>query len=107
MGFPEHKSKLFKNTVGRIAFSIFSSKGKMTHNLSEVIPGAEPFSAKEDVMFALDRFKKSLVGFKKHQGDLTPHFAYGNLSKAEYEIAHVMHFYNHLQEIELKNQSAT
>ena len=38
--FPEHKSSLFKNTVGKLAFSIFASYGKMSHGLNEAIPSA-------------------------------------------------------------------
>lgn len=32
---------------------------------------------------------------------LAPHFAYGPLTKQQYEMAHVMHFNNHLKEIDL------
>jgi len=97
--FPEHKSSLFKNTVGRLAFSAFSSKGKMTHSLSEPIPSAPKLTQRIDYIVALDRLKKAFIDFKSHQGKLAPHFAYGKLSKEDYEKAHVMHLYNHLQEI--------
>ena len=40
VGYPEHKSEFFKSTVGSWAFSLFSSRKAMTHNLSEPIPGA-------------------------------------------------------------------
>ena len=99
-GFPQHKPELFKNTVGQLAFSLFSSKGKMTHSLSEAIPGAKAFSSVEETEVALARFKKSMIAFKAFEGNLAPHFAYGDLSKEEYEIAHAMHFYNHLQEVQ-------
>ena len=100
-GFPEHKSKLFKNTVGQLAFSIFSSKGKMTHDLSEPIPGAPAIASEKDIKVALARLEKSLLVFKQYEGELSAHFAYGDLSKEEYEKAHVMHLYNHLQEVNL------
>lgn len=99
-GFPEHKSKLFKSTLGRLAISLFSSQGKMTHGLSEPIPGAPPFAAQQDTHVALNRLKQSLIAFKQYTGDLEPHFVYGELSKRDYEVAHVMHLHNHLQEIE-------
>lgn len=103
-GFPEHKSDIFKNTVGQLAFSAFSSKGKMTHGLSEPIPGAPSFASergitKGGISDGLEHLKKSLAEFKQYDGNLAPHFAYGELSKKEYEIAHVIHLYNHLQEI--------
>ena len=50
-------------------------------------------------IIALNRLKKSLIDFDSYQGKLAPHFAYGELTKDEYEAAHVMHLYNHLQEI--------
>lgn len=103
LGYPEHKSDIFKNTVGKTAFSLFSSKRKMTHALDEAIPGAPKFSNEENVTYAFERFKKSLIDFKQYDGVLAPHFAYGQLTKQQYEMAHVMHFNNHLQEIELTN----
>ena len=104
-GFPEHKSDIFKNTVGKTAFSLFSLKRKMTHALNEAIPGAPKFSDEENIIDAFERFKKSLIDFKEYDGVLAPHFAYGQLTKLQYEAAHVMHFNNHLQEIELTNVS--
>ena len=97
--FPEHKSSFFKSTVGKLAFSIFSSKGKMTHGLNEPIPSAPTLTKSLDSIIALNRLKKSLTEFDSYQGTLAPHFAYGELTKDEYEKAHLMHLYNHLQEI--------
>ncbi|GAA5315138.1 MAG: hypothetical protein AseanaTS_03420 [Candidatus Pelagadaptatus aseana] len=98
-GYPLHKSDLFKNSLGKLAFSAFAKKGEMTHGLSEAIPGAPVLSQDTDVMAAYQRFRQSMVRFKQYEGELAPHFAYGPLTKAEYEKAHAMHFYNHLQEI--------
>jgi hypothetical protein len=97
--FPKHKSTMFKQTLGKLAFSVFSSKKKMTHALNEPIPGAPILKKNVDVLTALNRLKKSLTDFDNYQGTLAPHFAYGELTKDEYEAAHVMHLYNHLQEI--------
>lgn len=77
----------------------------MTHPLDEVIPGSTEFSDEENITDAFDRFKKSLIAFKQFDGVLAEHFAYGQLSKREYEAAHVMHFNNHLQEIALTKPS--
>lgn len=98
--FPEHKSDFFKNTVGTLAFSIFESKGKMIHGLSEPIPGSPQLKSSLDTSAALNHLKKSLIDFENYNGKLAPHFAYGELTKNEYEIAHVMHLYNHLEEIQ-------
>lgn len=100
-GFPEHKSEFFKNTAGRLAFSVFASKGKMKHGLNEDIPGASAIASDQDTLIALERLKKAFLAFQQYTGELAPHFAYGALSKSDYEIAHVMHFYNHLEEFTL------
>jgi len=105
LGYPQHKSDLFKNTVGQTAFSLFLAKGKMTHPLDEAIPGAPLLAKDANTLHAYERFKKSLMDFKAYTGTLAPHFAYGPLSKAEYEAAHVMHFNNHLLEITLNNRA--
>jgi hypothetical protein len=106
-GFPEHKSNLFKSTVGQLAFSAFSSKGQMTHDLSEPIPGAPVLALEKEISIALARLEKSLLVFKQYEGNLAPHFAYGELSKKEYEKAHVMHLYNHLQEMNISQSNTT
>ncbi|NQZ28279.1 MAG: DUF1569 domain-containing protein [Colwellia sp.] len=98
--FPQHKSNFFKNTIGTLAFSIFEYKGKMIHGLSEPIPGSALIKSSSDTNAALDHLKKSLIEFENYKGELAPHFAYGELTKSEYEIAHVMHLYNHLEEIQ-------
>jgi hypothetical protein len=105
VGYPQHKSDLFKNTVGQTAFSLFLAKGKMTHPLDEAIPGAPLLAQDANTLLAYERFKKSLLDFKAYTGTLEPHFAYGPLSRAEYEAAHVMHFNNHLQEIILNKRT--
>ena len=97
--FPEHKSDFFKSTAGKLAFMAFSSKGKMTHGLSEAIPSAPALAKNSDTIMAINRLKTSLIEFDRYQGALAPHFAYGELTKGEYEKAHLMHLYNHLQEI--------
>jgi hypothetical protein len=97
-GYPKHNTALFKNSIGKIAFSAFSAKRKMRHNLAEEIPGAESIANSSDVASALNQLKKSLISFDAFSGELQAHFAYGELTKAEYEKAHAMHFLNHLQE---------
>ena len=102
-GFPKHKSDVFKSTIGKLAFSAFSTKGKMLHALDEAIPGAPLIQALEiDILGkeqAFIRLRRTLVSFQQYQGDLAPHFAYGLLSKTDYEQAHAMHFFNHMDEI--------
>lgn len=95
-GFPQHKSAVFKHTLGALAFAAFATKGAMTHNLTEAIPAAPTLEPNVDAKKALTRCLNSLIDFEQYQGSLAPHFAYGELNKADYELAHVLHFYNHL-----------
>lgn len=106
LGYPEQKSDFFKQTVGRIAFSSFSSKAKMSHNLAEAIPGAPALDNPNNIEHAVERLKQSLLNFAAYQGELKPHFAYGKLTKIQYEQAHVMHLNNHLMDININTELA-
>ena len=97
-GYPEHKSDLFKATVGATAFSAFATKGRMIHNLEEAIPGA-PALLSNDLNQAFQRLINALNDFTQFSQPLKPHFAFGELSHQEYEQAHVMHIYNHLEKL--------
>lgn len=98
-GFPEMKSAFFQNTVGALAFEVFSQRGAMQHGLDEPIPGAPVFKPEGDTQAALIRLRKAFLDFDRFPGELAPHFAYGQLEKNAYAAAHVMHLNNHLEEI--------
>lgn len=95
-GFPEPKPRLFQLTVGAAAFEVFAWRGRMSHDLSAPIPGAPAISEQEDAAKALQQLRASINRFQQWKGPLQPHFAYGALNKAEYELAHAMHLANHL-----------
>jgi hypothetical protein len=97
-GFPQSKSAVFQSTAGALAFAAFKAKGAMTHGLAEVIPGAPALDTNRRAADALKRLDDALAQFSQFQGALKPHFAYGALSKADYEAAHAMHVFNHLVE---------
>jgi Protein of unknown function (DUF1569) len=100
-GYPEQDSIFFQNTVGKLVFSFFSSKGKMTHGLTDPVPGAPPLEIQEDPTSALVRLRTALMDFQDYQGQLKPHFSYGELSKEEFAVAHVIHLNNHLEELKI------
>jgi len=102
--YPDHKPALFKNTVGKLAYAAFSAKGEMIHGLNEHIPGAPLIEESEDTANAYRRFRESMIRFRYYTGPLAQHFAYGKLTKLEYERAHAMHFYNHLLEVDFTSQ---
>lgn len=97
-GFPEMKSALFQNTAGSLAFSVFQANGRMTHGLDEPIPGEIVERSDADAPKALNRLIQALERFHSYEDPLMPHFAYGNLNKTQYSLAHVMHINNHLEE---------
>ncbi len=98
-GFPESKSALFQSLLGKPAFAVFAAKRAMHHGLAEPIPGAYEIADNGNLDAAIDKFLASIAAFKAFDGALKPHFAYGALSKADYALAHAMHFYNHMSEI--------
>ena len=99
VGFPEMKSALFRHTVGSGAFAVFKARGAMSHSLDEPIPGAPALAASDALPAAIERVLKALHDFEAHAGELRPHFAYGELDKADYTRAHLMHLANHWQEV--------
>lgn len=94
-GFPEMKSAAFRHTVGSAAFAVFDSRGTMSHSLDEPIPGAPALDAAATLQPAVQRLLKALQDFENHSGAFAPHFAYGELDKAQYTRAHLMHLANH------------
>jgi Protein of unknown function (DUF1569) len=98
-GFPLPKPAWFRHTVGPAAFAVFSARGRMSHSLSEPIPGAPDIAPGQALEGAVDRLLAALRAFDSHTGPLAPHFAYGDLAKADYARAHLMHLANHWQEM--------
>jgi Protein of unknown function (DUF1569) len=99
-GFPEPKSALFQNTAGAAAFAVFTWRGKMSHSLSEPIPGAPALSKTGSWQPAASRLRTAIVRFNASKAEaLRPHFAYGTLSKSDFAMAHAFHIANHQDEI--------
>jgi len=97
-GFPEMKSATFRSSVGAAVFGVFRAQGWMRHGLTEAIPGVpdvEPLATP----LALARLRQAYLDFAAFKGPLAPHFAYGDLTHADYTIAHVMHLNNHLERL--------
>ena len=90
---------LIRGALGPLVFSRFKAHGRMSHSLVEPIPGAPALSARDSLAEGLARVRKAIADFKAHQGPLRPHFAYGELSRADAELAHAMHLANHLSAV--------
>ena len=98
-GFPQPKSALFQSTAGSAAFAYFKWRGSMSHGLAEPIPGAPALVAGADWKPAAVRLRQAITRFNGHGGPLKPHFAYGQLSKPDFALAHSLHIANHRDEI--------
>lgn len=97
-GFPQPKPALFQATLGSAAFAFFDARGRMSHSLTEPIPGAPALEPPTALDAALARLNKALGDFGRFDGPLQPHFAYGKLSKPQYSRAHLMHLADHWTE---------
>jgi hypothetical protein len=97
-GFPQPKPALFQNTAGSVAFAFFKWRGQMSHGLDEPIPGAAALTMQGDWHAAAERLRAAITRFNAHSGALKPHFAYGNLSKTDFALAHAFHIANHQDE---------
>ncbi|MEH0167803.1 DUF1569 domain-containing protein [Paucibacter sp. JuS9] len=98
-GFPEPKSRFFQVTAGNTAFAFFDARGKMSHSLEDPIPGAPALDANHSVKGSIQRLLDAMNAFAAFKGELKPHFAYGPLTREQYERAHLMHLANHWQQL--------
>lgn len=98
-GFPESKSAVFQATLGSAAFAVFRLRGKMTHGLTDPIPGAPLLPQPEDWKPGVARLRTAVQRFQAYSGPLKPHFAYGALSRSDFALAHALHIANHQDEI--------
>jgi len=101
-GFPQARSLLFQRTIGAAAFGAFSWRGCMTHDLAEQIPGAPSIDATTDTALAMARLLRAVRDFRSGKQALRPHFAYGELTRSEYEHAHAMHLANHFSAFDIQ-----
>lgn len=99
-GYPEHKSALFKHSAGKLALSTFQAAGAMRHPLSEPIPGMAALDPQRATAEALELLIQQIARFlQSPEQALQPHFAYGTLSKTDYQAAHFLHISQHLTEL--------
>jgi hypothetical protein len=105
-GYPVARGELFQRTAGAAAFAFFRWRGRMNHGLDEAIPGAPSLPAGADWRPGARRLRAAIARFEAHQGALQPHFAYGQLSRGDYALAHAMHIANHQDEILLAGPQA-
>lgn len=96
-GYPHLKPPLFRMTAGKLAFTVFKMCGRMSHGLTEPIPGEVIGDVPADE--GLQRLWMALEVFREFDAPLSPHFAYGALGKDQFALAHLLHIENHLDEV--------
>jgi hypothetical protein len=91
------KNALFRALMGNAAFAVFNARGAMSaFGLTEPIPGAPALDANTLALKdSVQRLIDALAAFDAWGGPLKPHFAYGELDKAQYTRAHLMHLADH------------
>jgi hypothetical protein len=102
-GFPKHKNRVFKKTIGKFVKNRFLKKGAMSHNLHAAIPGASTLSSQLSIQDSCSRLLTAIKTFRGFTAPLSEHFAYGPLAKEEYEAMHAMHIANHLKNVDFKS----
>ncbi len=105
-GFPALKGAWFRSTIGSAAFALFNGRGQMSHSLDEPIPGAPALDAAQALKVSVQRLLDAMEAFAQFDGTLRPHFAYGELTKLQYERAHLMHLANHWSQFHAKTATA-
>lgn len=105
-GFPALKGAWFRSSIGSAAFAAFNARGAMSHSLDEPIPGAPALDASQALRDSVNRLLAAMDAFAQFSGTLRPHFAYGELSKPQYERAHLMHLANHWTQFHAKTAVA-
>lgn len=105
-GFPALKGAWFRSSIGSAAFAVFNARGAMSHSLDEPIPGAPALDPAQALKISVNRLLAAMDAFAQFNGTLRPHFAYGELTKPQYERAHLMHLANHWTQFQSKTATA-
>lgn len=105
-GYPALKGAWFRSSVGSAAFAVFNARGTMSHDLAEPIPGAPALDASQTLKTSVQRLLDAMDAFAQFNGTLRPHFAYGELTKPQYERAHLMHLGNHWTQFHARTATA-
>ena len=71
-------------------------QGFMTHDVNAPIPLAPAISPTLPFEEGVAKVRGAMERFRVHVGPLAPHFAFGDISREEYERLHAMHLADHL-----------
>jgi len=93
-GYPELQPAAVQ-AVAKLVFDTYVDQGFMTHDLGAPVPGAPAIPDSGLLAPAFARLRRAIYSFQAFTGELHPHFAYGELTREEWELAHSFHMADH------------
>jgi len=96
-GFPTQRGFLVRKFFGPRMLRKCLQKGELTHDLKAPIPGAPEIPPALATDEGMTRLRAAIASFRAHQGILAPHFAFGEVTRQDYERLHSMHIADHLR----------
>src|SRR5262249_38656059 len=97
-GYPRPRGFLVRRLIGPIVLSRFLRRGSMSHDRADPIPRAPP-PGDRMLPDALAHLRRALAEFQAHEGPVAEHFAFGRVTRAQYEAFHAMHIADHLSAV--------
>ena len=97
-GYPEQYSPLVQS-IGKLMFNNYKAAGFMSHNLTDPVPGAPDIPDTGDLPSAFQRLRNAISDFQNFTSATFPHFAYGDLSYDDWELAHAFHMADHFSSL--------
>lgn len=97
-GYPEMYSPLVQS-ISKILFNNYKNAGFMNHNLTDPVPGAPDIPDTGNLSEAFLRLRNAIFDFQNFTSALFPHFAYGELSYEDWELAHAFHMADHFSSL--------
>src|SRR5690348_1718071 len=68
-GYPEHKPRWFKATIGRLALRKFLMQGYMSHDWKAPIPGAPPVAREGTHADGIAHLRRAMESFRSFSGE--------------------------------------
>lgn len=97
-GYPEQYSS-FVQSISKLMFNNYKKNGYMIHNLTDPVPGAPDIPDEGNLADAFLRLRNSIFDFQNWTSATFPHFAYGDLSYEDWELAHAFHMADHFSSL--------
>ncbi|MBL9037816.1 MAG: DUF1569 domain-containing protein [Archangium sp.] len=96
-GYPKPRAWLVRAVIGPMVLKKFLRQGAMSHDVAAPIPGASELGKTLTVAEGRARLEAAIAAFRAHTGTFAPHFAYGPVSRDDYERVQAMHVGDHLR----------